>query len=384
MNSSLKPFLGWRSPGWGKAPSLAFAGTVLIAYLSSLWDGSIQVAQHDGALCVALGAVYAAVGMFDFVYFCHEAGNRARVLYLCAQSALLLGIFWTSRLNGQIPICVYPMVAATVAILRPAAATAGVLLLYGMVLAVEGHFYGGHAAGRWSISMIPSFGFVVVFTELAVLANGARKRAETLAAEVEKLAVIRERNRLAGEIHDSLGHYLTTIHVQLQGARAVHAADPGRALEAVAKAQGLANDALAEVRRSVGALRADRGSAALADSLRDLASATDGWGAAVSLEILGGARTLAPEADHALFRAAQEGLTNVRRHAQARTARVTLDFRDRSWVVVRVADDGRGARGGGDGCGLANLRERISPLGGSVSAENAPGGGFRLEVKIPA
>ena len=233
------------------------------------------------------------------------------------------------------------MVAATVAILRPAAATAGVLLLYGMVLAVEGHFYGGHAAGRWSISMIPSFGFVVVFTELAVLANGARKRAETLAAEVEKLAVIRERNRLAGEIHDSLGHYLTTIHVQLQGARAVHAADPGRALEAVAKAQGLANDALAEVRRSVGALRADRGSAALADSLRDLASATDGWGAAVSLEILGEARALAPEADHALFRAAQEGLTNVRRHAQARTARVTLDFRDRSWVVVRVADDGR-------------------------------------------
>jgi len=207
---------------------------------------------------------------------------------------------------------------------------------------------------------------------------------EDLAVLDEQLAVVRERNRLAREIHDSLGHFLTTIHVQLQAARAIHAADPARALDAVAKAQGLARDALAEVRRSVGALQADRSPAPLAASLRDLTAATDGWGAAVSLEILGPARPLAPEAEHALFRAAQEGLTNVRKHARAQTALVTLDYRDSKQVSVRVTDDGRGVAATGDGRGLAGLRERFAALGGRVVAERPAGGGFCLQVELPA
>ena len=211
-----------------------------------------------------------------------------------------------------------------------------------------------------------------------------RYRAEALSAEIEKLAVIQERNRLAGEIHDSLGHYLTTIHVQLEAARAIHAADPAGALEAVAKAQDLSRDALVEVRRSVGALQADKAPVPLVARLRDLASVTDGWGAAVSLEVLGAARGLAPGTEHALFRAAQEGLTNVRKHAQARSARVTLDYRDPARVVVRVIDDGRGAEYAAIGRGLEGLHARISALGGRVLAENQPNGGFGLQVEIPA
>jgi signal transduction histidine kinase len=172
--------------------------------------------------------------------------------------------------------------------------------------------------------------------------------------------------------------------VQLEAARAIHSADPSRALEAVAKAQGLVRDALVEVRRSVGALQADSVPVPLTARLNGLALATDGWGAAVSLEVCGESRALAPEVEHALFRATQEGLTNARKHAQAQSVLVMLDYRDSRRVFVRVTDDGRGAAAGPAGHGLAGLRERIAGLGGRVVAESQPGGGFRLQVEIPA
>ncbi len=379
MSTSFKNVIGWR-----KATSLAFAGTVALAYVCTLWDGGIALTGPRGVWCLVMGAGYAFLGMIDYMYLRRRTRWPGRVLYLGIQASLLFGIFWTSRLSGQTSLCVYPMVAATVTLLDPAAAALGIAGLYGLTLAVEGHFYGMRPVVSWAISLIPGFAFVVIFTWIALREIAARKRVEALSAEVEKLAVIQERNRLAREIHDSLGHFLTTIHVQLQAARAIHATDPGRALEAVEKAQVLAHDALAEVRRSVGSLQADRVAIPLAQRLRELASATDGWGAAVSLETLGPVRPLAPEAEHALFRAAQEGLTNVRKHAQARKARVTLDYRDPARVFVRVTDDGRGRTDGRAGCGLTGLGERIAALGGRVVAENPAGGGFRLQVEIPS
>ena len=379
MLSSLQRFFDWRC-----AASLAFAATVALAYLSALWDRTIDPASRQGAACLVLGVIYALLGTIDYALFRQSVSGRARVLYLCTQGILLLAIFLTCRLSSQMSLCVYPLVAATVTLLGPAAAMVGVTLLFAMILAVEGHYYGSGPLGRWSISMLPAFGFVVIFTRMALREKAARTRAESLSAEVEKLAVFQERNRLAREIHDGLGHFLTTIHVQLEAARTIHSTEPGRALEAVAKAQGLARDALVEVRRSVGTLQADTTPAPLAGRLRDLAAATDGWGAAVSLEILGEVRTLAPEVEHALFRSAQEGLTNVRKHAQARTALVTLDYRDTGRIFVRVTDDGRGVAAGPAGRGLTGLRERISTLGGRVVAENPPGGGFSLQVEIPA
>ena len=379
MISSLKRFFDWRC-----AASLAFAATVALGYLSAFLEGAIHVSTPRGAWCLILGIIYALLGMIDYIYFRVHLSRQARALYLCVQGSLLFAILWTSRLNAQMFLCVFPLEAAAVAILTPATAAVGVAILYGMVLAVECRLYGMGEFVRWSIQLLPAFGFVAIFTRMAVREKAARHRAESLAIEVEKLAVIQERNRLAREIHDSLGHFLTTIHVQLEAARAIHSTDPDGALAAVAKAQGLAHEALVEVRRSVETLQADRAPAPLATRLRDLAAATDGWGAAVSLEIVGPARALAPEAEHALFRAAQEGLTNVRKHAQAQTALITLDYREPGRVCVHVTDNGCGVSGRSVGHGLAGLRERIAALGGRVVAENLPEGGFRLQVEIPA
>jgi signal transduction histidine kinase len=380
MISSLKRFFDWRC-----AASLAFPATVAFGYLSAFSEGTIRPASFRGASCLVFGVVYAFLGTIDYAFFRQHVSGRGRTLYLCVQGSLLLAILLASRLSAQIFLCVLPLVAATVSLLEPAAAAAGVAILFGMIVAVEGRFYGRGSLVRWSISMLPAFGFIVIFTRIALKEKAARLHAESLSAEIKKLAVIQERNRLAREIHDSLGHFLTTIHVQLEAARTIHSVDPGRALEAVAKAQGLAREALGEVRRSVEALQADSVPTPLTARLRDLASATDGWGAAVSIEILGKARALAPEAEHALFRAAQEGLTNVRKHAQAQTVLVMLDYRDPKSVFIRITDDGHGsATTGPTGYGLAGLHQRIAALDGRVVAENSPGGGFCLQVEIPA
>jgi signal transduction histidine kinase len=375
--SALQRCFSWRSP-----PSLAFAATVFLAFLCSVWEGAIHLGSRQGVDCLICGTIYALLGTIDYWFVRHHLNRWGRGAYLCLQGALLFGILWFGRLNGEMVICAFPLVAAALALLPGAAATFVIVAIYGLVLTVERHFYGTEAFVRWSISMLPSFGFVVIFTRIALREVAARHRAEALSAELERFAVIQERNRLAGEIHDGLGHFLTTIHVQLEAARTIHATDPDRALAAVALAQDLARDALVEVRRSVGALQADR--PPLPARLRDLASTTDGWGAAVSLDVLGEARRLAPEPEHALFRAAQEGLTNVRKHAAARCARVTLDFRDPARVLVSVVDDGRGAAGSPGGSGLAGLRERIAALGGRVLAGDAPGGGFCLQAEVPA
>ncbi len=378
MISALQRWFSWRSP-----PSLAFAGTVGVAFLCSLWEGAIHLTGRRGGLGLVFGVTYALLGTIDYGYFREALSRWIRGAYLCLMGGLLFWVLHFSRLSGEMVICACPLVAAALALLPAAAATAGIAFIYAMILALERRYYGVEASLRWSVQMLPSFGFVVIFTRIAAREKiEARTRAEALSVEVERLAVIQERNRLAREIHDSLGHFLTTIHVQLEGARAIHAADPARALAAVAQAQELARAALVEVRRSVGALQADQ--APLPVRLRDLAAATDGWGAAVTLEILGDRRALAPDQEHALYRAAQEGLTNVRKHAGARTARVTLDYRDPTRVLLCVADDGAGAAGTPAGSGLAGLRERIRAVGGRLISGDAPSGGFRLQAEVPA
>ena len=107
-------------------------------------------------------------------------------------------------------------------------------------------------------------------------------------------------------------------------------------------------------------------------------------GARTTLEIAGTPRPLTPQADLTLYRAAQEALTNVGKHARASRVALTLDYRDAARVRLEVEDDGAG---GGDldrGFGLLGIRERAQLLGGEVRVRTKAGEGFRLEVEVPA
>jgi signal transduction histidine kinase len=203
------------------------------------------------------------------------------------------------------------------------------------------------------------------------------------AAQAEELATTQERNRVARDIHDGLGHHLTVVQMQVQAARAVLPTDPAKADAVLARAQEQATEALAEVRRSVAALREPRTRLPLGEALAALAADTSAAGVPTALQVTGTVRALPPETEESLFRAAQEGLTNVGRHAAAGSARLVLAYGDDGTVRLDVCDDGIGTRADGTGFGLLGLRERASRLGGRLDVESEPGRGTTLRMAVP-
>jgi len=259
--------------------------------------------------------------------------------------------------------------------------------------------------GRWqeaiyiALTLSPAILFVVVLTRLVNSEQQARRDAEALAAEleeanhqlaaystqVEELARTKERNLLAREIHDSLGHYLTVVNVQIRAAQAVMDNDPQKAQEALQNAQRLTKDGLDAVRQSVAALReSPLGNHSLVDAVELLAAETEQSGIVVNTDVRGEALVLDPKAELTLYRAAQEGLTNVRKHARASRVDLTLDFSDASLVTLTIADNGAGAAEDSQGgYGLLGMQERVELLGGTMHAGSAPGEGFVLTISLP-
>jgi signal transduction histidine kinase len=258
-------------------------------------------------------------------------------------------------------------------------------------------FIGWRPALVLGVFFLAGIVFVVVITELAVKEQRANREVERLVTElqsandklrqyadqVEELATLKERNRLAREIHDSLGHYLTVVIVQIEAAMALIEKDRERSLDGLRKAQGLAQKGLAEVRESVAVLRAPRTEAgSLIESLNNLFEECRVSGLAAEFRLIGTPRALSASAELALYRAAQEGLTNVRKHAQAQAATVTLDYAAEA-VWLRVHDAGIGATEPKKGFGLVGMHERVTHLGGELRIATAANEGFTLEVGLP-
>jgi len=212
------------------------------------------------------------------------------------------------------------------------------------------------------------------------------------AAQVAVLSAAAERGRLARDIHDSLGHHLTAVTVQLEKAEAFRHLDAASADRAVADARSAARQALREVRGSVAALRDDEPSAPLPALLAGLVRPTGPGEPRVTVTVTGDEAGLGAAARTVLFRAAQEALTNVRRHSGARRVRVSVTLDDREARLV-VADDGRGfdpaspAVTGGlaarEGFGLLGMRERAALAGGHAEVDSRPGAGTTVTVTVP-
>jgi signal transduction histidine kinase len=208
------------------------------------------------------------------------------------------------------------------------------------------------------------------------------------AAQVADLSTAAERNRLARDIHDSLGHHLTAIAVQLEKASAFRDRDQGVAQQALADARSSARRALDDVRLSVRALRTESAPFSLSAMLADLVRQADDDHPRVTLSITGGESGTGQAVLTVLYRAAQEALTNARRHGKARNVSVSVTFGDSGARLV-VADDGCGfsapppAGAGRDGFGLLGMRERAALVGGTVEIESRPGAGARITVAVP-
>ena len=126
------------------------------------------------------------------------------------------------------------------------------------------------------------------------------------------------------------------------------------------------------------------GSFTLLQAITRLAEETINSGIEVQTAVRGEAVRLNPKLELTLYRAVQEGLTNVRRHAQATRVDLLLDFSDETRVGLTIADDGIGADSGGDtGYGLLGIQERVELLGGQMDVTSAPGEGFTLTITLP-
>ena len=332
-----------------------------------------------------------------------------RLVWLGAE--LVLGVL-VVQLHGTLvrPALIYLLPVSRALQLFPGRAG---LLLSGLVWAAYTLNIALVSAWPDRLNEIPNYlSFFLGPYVVAVILTAALLRQMRLYEELRALhqqarqaAVTEERNRLAREIHDSVAHYLTVINVQLEAADkllrdAVAPSGRGpteRAVEHLGRARRLTLECLQEARRSVAALRSSSlEQLSLPRALdRLVGEFAESTGIAVDLEVrLSESERLAPETALALYRAAQEGLTNVQRHACARSARVSLQ-RQHGQLELAVEDDGVGpgaAEGEGadgarapEGFGLIGLRERVELLGGQLAfGPSASGrGGSRLAVSLP-
>jgi signal transduction histidine kinase len=192
-----------------------------------------------------------------------------------------------------------------------------------------------------------------------------------------------ERNRLAREIHDNLGHYLTIVNVQIEAAKLLIVSEPNRALDAMNKAQELTQKGLTRVRESVAALRESPVSnRPLGDAIASLVEEAQTTGIVTEFEVAGEPQALENKIALALYRVAQEGLTNVRKHARASRVDVLLDFQP-SEVCLQVQDNGVGATQTTGGFGLLGIRERMQLLGGRLEISTEVRKGFCLTACVP-
>lgn len=375
---------------------VAFIIVVIAAYATIAASAPSTLAFPSGLVLLAAGIAYLLIGLYGCDWLCRSVPHwQARAIQLAIEIPLGTLILFLS--HGSAWLILFPIASQTVPLPRP-----WMLAFCAAIVLASAVGSGGLRSWPEFVQTILSFlagvVFVVAFTEVAVREERARAEVERLAAELsdanrklreyalqaEELAITKERNRIAREIHDSLGHYLTTIHMQIQAALAVIDSDRARSVDALNKAQALSRDGLAEVRQSVAALRdSPLHNRSLPDAVAELADECRSAGIVTDLAVCGTPRSLSPQAELTLYRALQEGLTNLRKHAHASRAQLTLDYSQPASVSLKMEDNGVGKEGGEGGFGLLGMRERVQLLNGRMKTSSAPGQGFTLEVELP-
>jgi signal transduction histidine kinase len=293
------------------------------------------------------------------------------------------------------------LVVLDLAVLLPfglAFLTAPLSVAEGEALTSWGRF---HREGGWSDAWMPLVGLVLVLAAAigplllgALMARAAplllgpsyAQRLHRLEAETARLA---ERNRIARELHDSVGHALSVVALQAGAARrSLTAPDRGYADEALEAIESTARSATAELDHALGLLRdgipreaAGPGTAPGLDGLDALIAATQRAGLRIEAAVSGELGVVPGVVSREAYRIVQEGLTNALRHSADRSARLEVSRRSGS-LVIAVSNPAAAPRPTRNGRGLRGIRERAQALGGSLSTATADGT-WRLVVELP-
>jgi signal transduction histidine kinase len=230
--------------------------------------------------------------------------------------------------------------------------------------------------------------FVTIAAQVALVLDNLR-----LVAQAQETGVLRERQRLAREIHDTLAQGFTSIVMHLEAAEQALPTDREITERHLNQARSTARDSLAQARRVVDDLRPELLESTPFDQAIDRVVAQ--WasysGVEADFKVTGNIQPLHPQVEVTLLRSSQEALANIRKHAQATAACVTLSYLGDT-VILDVEDNGIGLSANGDavpdgltsgGFGLVAMRERVTQLGGELFVESEPGEGTTLSISLP-
>ena len=366
---------------WDLAFLLAVAAAVGIALNADLLSDGARV--RAVAALLALAAWYLAIG----VRAVHRLSNVLGLVYTAGMIPLFLFAFAQYDTLGFLLFVLYAQPWTMTQRLGQAVAADAVLAAGVGAVAYLVHHESWAAAvaesgialgfavlfGYWIYSIInQSVGRRTVITELE------ETRSE-LATVSRRAGVLAERERLAREIHDTVAQGFTSVVVLLELAESDLDTDPAAARQRLAIARETARQNLAEARALVAALTpVDLQAAPLPEAIGRLVDRFAAeTGLPARLTVTGEPRALPANTEVVLLRAAQEALTNVRKHAGAGRVEVTLDG-----TVLAVSDDGVGFDPAAPtgGYGLAGMRRRVEEIGGTVSIASAQSG-TRVEVR---
>lgn len=213
----------------------------------------------------------------------------------------------------------------------------------------------------------------------------AHEQLQEYSQKIEDLAAVQERNRIARDIHDSLGHALTSLNIQLQTAVKLWQKNPNQAHPFLAQAQKLGVTAMREVRQSVGTLRADE----IDDQPLELKiqALIDNFRSGTGLTVYSKIAYSTPvsfQIKKTIYRIVQEALTNIAKYAQATKVEIKLNVTETK-VYLSVQDNGQGFKlnQSKTGYGLQGMQERINAVKGCLQIQTSPGNGCRIMVEIP-
>lgn len=375
---------------------------VLALLLWDLWAAADATDLWRPAVITLLAAGQIGLYLWNFVFTDRWPLPPWRMAVYFGGSIALWLLQW--RLNPDYQWFGMTYFGQMLGLLPPLVALPGSLVIFILVVIVHPGLTLTWGALLTERVLSPLMGWaaaavVYLFIYYISRTSAARGRlvAELRAAQAElqaartrdtELAALRERERLARDLHDSLGHALVAISVQLEAIQRLYRVDPPRAHAQIDTLKDATRAAMDELRRSLAGLRAaGLGDRPLADALRSLAVDTgQQHSLAIACHLDPGADQLAPAVAEVLWRVAQEALTNVARHAQARRVDLRLTLTPAA-AVLRVQDDGRGrpddlAVGAASGhYGLLGLRERVEGLGGTLTVSAT--GGVTVEAALP-
>ncbi len=326
----------------------------------------LQSASRRGWL-VFVGVYACFVGIYVTLIWARQ--RRTRFLMLSAM-ALLGAIYYPMNPSAGATMFIY------VAALMPFATRSfslavGTIIAAALASALEGVLTHQNAWTWGSLSFLAAC--IGTGNLIQALRRGATERLLRAQEEIEHLAKVAERERIARDLHDVLGHTLSVVVLKSELAGKLLGSDAERARREIGEVEQIARKALAEVREAIRGYRADGLLAEIARARRTLDAA------GVSLDCQAGGVRLEPVQESVLSLVLREAVTNILRHAGATSCRLEVATDD-SATVLRVEDNGRGAIER-EGNGIRGMRERVEALGGRLEIESRQG--TRLTAEIP-